>query len=115
MGCNVAKESTALFAGEPLFSERQGMRKGHRCRVFPPALRIIKKHLPVIILYEMPDDIAMQIDIEGSCHCLSLPCRRWGELHFDSQGMQDGQGLPQLTGRFALFQFYNEAQARTRG
>lgn len=45
--------------------QREGLRKGHRCPVFQPALRVIKSHPAIIILYQMPDEIMVQIDVKG--------------------------------------------------
>jgi len=114
---NTGEVAPAFLAREALPPQRQ--RVGQRRGVGPlqPALRVVKDHLAAVILDEMADQLAVQVNIQGSRHALLLTLgdRRRRQSDPDSQGLQDSENLANLAGFLAFFEFNNEAQPRTGG
>jgi hypothetical protein len=62
------EEPAALLLREALGSKRQRARYRESGRVIQPGRIIVKDHLSTVILYEMADELLLEIDIECACH-----------------------------------------------
>ena len=51
----------------------QRLRQWRGAGLVQPAFHVIEAHLAAVVLDEMADEIVVQIDIERSCHALTLP------------------------------------------
>jgi len=93
------------------------MGQGRGVGLLQPAFRVVKDHLAAVILNQVTDQFAVQVDIKGSRHALLLALRdRWRRQRDpDSQCIQDGQDLADLAGFLALFEVDDKAQTRAGG
>src|SRR5579872_3286927 len=56
---NAAKETAAFLAAEAFLAQRQGMRQWDRPCPLHPALGILKAHVAVIVLRQVPDEVGV--------------------------------------------------------
>ena len=98
--------------------QRQRVGQGRGAWLLQPAFRVVKDHLAAIILNEVADQFAVQVDIQGFRHALFLAPsgdRRRRQRDPDSQRLQDRQNLTNLAGFLALFEVDDKAQTRAGG